>query len=208
MGTEFSLLLNRLLSVLGDSKDLGRDKFQFIIIQQTDNDMEESASLFCWFIDIRRGKKGECGYQVRLELEISWKEKIDGPTMEDLANSFNDLSVKSRVQVEENSLSFFDFQKVKSHVENEFSKNSPEERWKRRLQLHLESWAHLTSKKFFYVQIASRMALNKRRFRICNKIRRHTCRLGNKLTDNIQGECSYYGTICLKAQMINYVKIH
>ena len=32
MGTEFSLLLNRLLSVIsGDSEDLGRDRLQFII---------------------------------------------------------------------------------------------------------------------------------------------------------------------------------
>ncbi len=150
MGTEFSLLLNRLLSVLsGDSEKLGRDRIQFIITSASlGSDIEEAKKYSAGLLSLEDDRKERMWIPASRRLELT-KETEEGVKINDelkkiLADGFKKLESKSREDVEQWLLEqiFDNVEDIKSQVDSAFPEEKEDTKLKHRVQLHMESWNH------------------------------------------------------------------
>ena len=151
MGTEFSLLLNRLLSVIsGESSGLGRDRIQFIITSASlgEKDPEKrkyAAGLLS--IDGKRKENMVIPESLRIDLgDVTTDEerRIDS---EHIISALNDgflkLSQSNRHEIEEEILSqiFKDsYQKVLKEVDRKYPDENHVKKLQHRIQTHLTDW--------------------------------------------------------------------
>jgi len=151
MGTEFSLLLNRLLSVIsGENPGLGRDKIQFIITSASlgDKDAEKreyAAGLLS--IDDERKKKMRIPESTRIELPefAGENEKIYSEEIIEILNSgLLKLEHSNRTEIEEEILSAIfseSYTRIKEESIQRFPDSTLEEILQHRIQVHLSNWA-------------------------------------------------------------------